>query len=235
MSKWPKQLPELTAQQLWIKDDFMRHWHEVLPRRYGLIETFNHGYPLRHRPSGSRVLEIGAGLGEHIAWEDLGELQYWALELRPEMAALIRQRYPTVTVVQGDCQHPVDLPDGYFDRVLAIHVLEHLPNLPAAVREVHRVLSPAGEFVAVIPCEGGLAYSLARRISAQRIFESRYGVKYDWCIQSEHINVPLEIREELAPYFETVGEAYFPLRIPLVSLNLAIGLRLRPRPSNPAS
>ena len=42
----------------------------------------------------------------------------------------------------------------------------------------------------VIPCEGGLAYSLARRISAQRIFEKRYGMSYRFFIESEHINVP---------------------------------------------
>ena len=45
----------------------------------------------------------------------------------------------------------------------------------------------------VIPCEGGLAYSLARRVSAQRIFEKRYGMSYRFFIESEHINVPREI------------------------------------------
>ena len=29
--------------------------------------------------------------------------------------------------------------DGYFDRILAVHVLEHLPNLPAAIRECYRL------------------------------------------------------------------------------------------------
>lgn len=231
MTKWPKQLPDLTPEQVRIKDDFMRHWHEVLPNRYGIIERFNHGYPLRRRPGGQRILEIGAGLGEHIAWEDLNGLEYWALELRPEMAARIRQRFPAAHVLQGDCQRRIDFPDGYFDRILAIHVLEHLPNVPAAVGEIHRLLAADGEFVVLIPCEGGLAYSLARRISAQRIFEKRYRIKYDWCIQSEHINVPAEIRQELAPYFEAIDVTYFPLRIPSVPLNLVIGMRLRPRKS----
>ena len=54
-----------------------------------------------------------------------------------------------------------------------------------------------GRFIAVIPCEGGLAYWMARRLSAQRIFERRYGTSYKWCIRSEHINVPREIRAEL--------------------------------------
>lgn len=229
MSKWPKQLPRLTSEQVRIKDDFMQHWHEVLPQRYGIIEKFNHGYSVRPSPHGGRVLEVGAGLGEHIAWEDLANLEYYALELRPEMAAVIRRRYASVTVIEGDCQKRIDLPDQYFDRALAIHVLEHLPNLPAAIREVHRLLKPTGEFLAVIPCEGGLAYSLARRISAQRIFEKRYRMRYDWFIQSEHINVPDEIRAELKPYFDTVDVTYFPLKVPVTTLNLVIGMRMKRR------
>ena len=108
-------------------------------------------------------------------------------------------------------------------------MLEHLPNLPAAVAEIHRLLKPGGRFVVVIPCEGGLAYSLARRVSAQRVFEKRYGMSYRWCIESEHINVPSEIIEECRPYFEITRRRYFPLRVPLTAPNLVIGLELAPR------
>ena len=77
--------------------------------------------------------------------------------------------------------------------MLAIHVLEHLPDLPAALDEVARVLAPDGRFVAVIQCEGGVAYALARRLTAKRLFEREFGRDYDWFIRSEHINVPWEI------------------------------------------
>jgi hypothetical protein len=30
--------------------------------------------------------------------------------------------------------------DGFFDRVIAVHVLAHLPKLPAAIRETCRLL-----------------------------------------------------------------------------------------------
>ena len=66
MSKWPKQLPELTDEQRRIKDDWMKYWLGVLPNRYAAIERFNHGYPVRSCRPGGRVLEIGAGVGEHI-------------------------------------------------------------------------------------------------------------------------------------------------------------------------
>lgn len=227
-TKWPKQLLALSDEQRRIKDDFMKHWHEVLPRRYGLVEKFNHGYPARRHRNG-RILEIGAGLGEHIEYEDLNGVDYYALEMRENMAAEIRRRFPGVHAITGNCEERIGFPDGSFDRILAIHVLEHLPNLPAAIREVRRLLKPDGDFIVVIPCEGGLAYSLARRISAQRIFEARYKTSYEWFIRTEHINVPSEILAELEPHFHIVGREFFPLRIPSITLNLVIGLTLRPR------
>ena len=87
-----------------------------------------------------------------------------------------------------------------------------------------------GVFSVVIPCEGGLAYSLARRISAQRMFERRYpGQSYRWLISREHINRPHEVLEELNPYFVVEHRSFFPLLVPVVSVNLCIGLTLRPR------
>jgi SAM-dependent methyltransferase len=231
MSKWPKLLPVLTSEQVRIKDDWMRYWLGILPSRYAAIERFNHGYPARRTRPGERILEVGAGLGEQIAHQDLTGLDYHAIELRPEIAEDLRRRHPGVTVEVGDCQASLPYPDAHFDRVVAIHVLEHLPDLPSALREFHRVLRPGGEFCVVIPCEGGLAYELARTISSRRLFRKRYGMSYDFCIQSEHLNRPAEILEELAPLFLPRDSTYFPLHLPSVAINLVIGLALTPRPA----
>jgi SAM-dependent methyltransferase len=231
---WPKTFPPLSPAQELIRDDFMKYWHEVLPRRFGVIDRFNHTYPLRHRPETfQRTLEIGAGIGEHIEYEHLTEEQereYYALELRENMGAEIRRRFPRVRTLIGDCQKRLLCAEDYFDRVLAIHVLEHLPNLPAAVRELHRVCSKDhGILSIVIPCEGSLAYTLARRCSAQRIFEKRYKQSYKWFIEREHINRPREILAELDPYFEAIDKTFFPLRVPALFCNLVIGMTLKPR------
>jgi SAM-dependent methyltransferase len=232
-ARWPKQLPELSSEQKRISDDFMKYWHEVLPRRYGIVDDFNHRYPVRHAPVGfRRTLEIGAGIGEHLKYETLSQEQrqnYYALELRQNMADQIRARYPEAQVVVGDCQAKLDLPDGYFDRILAVHVLEHLPNLPATVKEMHRLCDPnRGVFSVVIPCEGSAAYAVARRLSAQRIFEKRYRQSYRWFIEREHINRPDEIMAVLRTRFDVVHRAFFPLPIALLAANLCIGLTLRP-------
>jgi len=236
ISKWPKTLPPLTPEQVRISDDFMKLWHEVLPRQFGLVETFNHNFPVRHSPGGFRTtLEIGAGLGEHLRHERLSaeqEQNYYALELRENMAAQIRAHFPRVHAVVGDCQQRLGFPDRFFDRIVAVHVLEHLPNLPGCIREAWRLLQqPGGRFLVVIPTEGSPAYTLARKLSAERVYKKAYGGDYSWFYRREHINLAPEILAELHPYFTVESKRCFPLPfLPFVFCNLCIGLSLRPRP-----
>jgi SAM-dependent methyltransferase len=227
-NKWPKKIPELTSRQLEIREDFVKHWLAVLPNKYNIIEKFNHGFPQNKGFfDNCNTLEIGAGLGEHIKYEPVNSQSYTAMELREDLAKEIQRRYPEVKTIVGDCQEKINAGDGSFDRILAIHVLEHLPNLPAALNEIKRVLNPSkGKFIVVIPCEGGIAYNLARDISARKIFEKKYNEKYDWFVKTEHINYPEEILEELNKLFTIQKVSYFPLKIPSVSLNLCIGLVL---------
>ncbi|RQG99811.1 class I SAM-dependent methyltransferase [Paraburkholderia dinghuensis] len=233
-SKWPKVFPPLTPEQKWISDDFMKYWHEVLPARYGIVNSFNHGYAVRHAPPGFvRTLEIGCGDGEHLEYETLSDAQrknYHAIDIRQNMVDALKQRFPDVNAHVSDCQARMPFEDGYFDRVLAIHVLEHLPNLPEAVKELHRLCDKErGVLSVVIPCEGGLAYGMARKISAERIFRKRYKQSYSWFIGREHINVPSEILAEITPYFEVESSSYFPIPAPAIFCNLCIGLTFKPR------
>ena len=234
-TKWPKVLRDLTPEEQAVHDDFMRRWHEVLPRRYGMVERFNHSFPVHYSQPGFRAtIEIGAGLGEHLSHEHLSadqERSYVAVELRDNMAERISEAHPRVQTIVGDCQARLPFEDGSFDRYLAIHVLEHLPNLPACIAEAWRLLDKdRGQFLAVIPCEGGAAYSLARKISAQRMFERTYGMPYERFISREHINRPHEILAELSSFFTVDTRRYFPFAfLPSTEVNICIGLAMRPR------
>jgi SAM-dependent methyltransferase len=227
--RWPKVVPPLNPGQRAIADDFMKHWHEVLPRRYGLIERFNHIYPLGSLPSTGylRTLEVGAGIGGHLAFEPLERQEYHCIELRPAMAAEIGRRYPAVVTVTGDCQERIPYPDAFFDRVVVIHVLEHLPDLPRAVDEIARVLKHDGALSVVLPCDPGLLYEIARKVSAERLFRKRYHLPYRWFVRREHINSPAEIRSVIGKRFRLTDLTYFPFRVPVANLNLCIGLTAR--------
>jgi SAM-dependent methyltransferase len=229
--RWPKRVAPLSPEQERISDDFMKHWHEVLPHRYGAVEKFNHSYPLRILPKLPhwRTLELGAGIGGHLRFEPLDRQEYHCLELRESMAAEIRRRYPSVTTVTGDCQKRIPYADAFFDRVVVIHVLEHLPDLPGAIEEAHRVLKPGGLFSVALPCDPGLLYEFARKISAERIFKARYKLPYGWLIRREHLNSPAEILEVVKRRFTIFDRSFFPFLVPVIHMNLCIGLTARKR------
>ncbi|HEY1793742.1 MAG TPA: class I SAM-dependent methyltransferase [Opitutaceae bacterium] len=227
----------MTPEQKRISDEFMKLWHQELPARFGIVEKFNHNFPVRHsRPGFLTTVEIGAGLGEHMHYERLTaeqEANYHAIELRENMSAEIRKRFPKIKAITGDCQARLDFADGTVDRYIAVHVLEHLPDLPACIREAYRILDKKkGQLLVVIPCEGSPAYSLARKISAERVYNRHFKGGYTWFISREHINRPHEILAELDPYFELEKRVLFPLPIlPFIFNNLCIGLVLKPRPA----
>src|SRR4051812_40438616 len=71
-NKWPKMPPPLTREQADLADDWMQHWHQMLPKSFGLIEKFNHDYLLKHHPAGQiRMLEREAGIVAHGQREEL--------------------------------------------------------------------------------------------------------------------------------------------------------------------
>lgn len=232
--KWPKYFAPLSPEQIAISNDFMKYWHEVLPKRYGIVDEFNHRYVVKNAPKYfTRTLEIGAGNGEHLKYESLSSEQrknYHAVDIRENMILELRKNHPDIQSRVSDCQNRMAFEDHFFDRILAIHVLEHLPNLPTAVKEMHRVCHPVrGTLQIVIPCEGSLAYGIARKISAQRLFEKRYKQSYKWLIEREHINLPHEIFEELSPFFEIQSSSFFPLPIKMEFCNLCIGATFKPK------
>ncbi len=230
MSKtsWPKSVRELTDEQRRIQDDWMRYFHEHQPHEHARVVRFNHGYAARSNRPG-RTIDIGAGLGEHLRYEDLTLQEYHAVELREDMAKSIRQEFPSVVTVVADCQRRLPYDNATFDRALAIHVLEHLPDLPAALREIRRLLKPDGVLSVVIPCEGGLGYSLGRGLTVQRVFEKKYKTDYKWHVESDHVNNAREVIRELHSQFSVTDSTYFPTRLPVVDLNLLVGLTCVPR------
>jgi SAM-dependent methyltransferase len=161
-SVWPKQRAVLTADQQATLEDWYEHWLGLMPQQFKPIVRFNNSYPLRTYFPNAKTLEIGAGVGEHLHHEEWKNQEYKALELRANLAHDISHNFPGVQVLVGDCEKRIDIADHSLDRVIAIHVLEHLANLPAALDEIQRILKPGGKFSIVIPCEGGFGYALGR-------------------------------------------------------------------------
>src|SRR5262249_48337004 len=155
---------------------------------------------------------------------------YISVERRENMADEFKRRWPKAKVTLADCQEHITYPEGYFDRVIAIHVLEHLYNLPAALKETYRLLNKErGQLLAILPCEGGLGYILGRKFTTERMFVKRYKMPYKWSIEAEHPNTASEVIFELKKFFSIEHQSWYPMLVPSVNLNLCIGLALKPR------
>src|SRR5947208_164089 len=103
--RWPKRVPVLSPQQEEAREKFMMLWHQQLPSRYWFIEKFNHGYVagLPVRP-GSKTLEIGAGIGGHLEFENLAIQEYHCLEYRENFCDELRKILPVSQVHQGNIE-----------------------------------------------------------------------------------------------------------------------------------
>ena len=94
-------------------------------------------------PPGSRVLETGCGNGKTLAAMTAGGWITVGVDSSPHAVRLAASGESPVVV--GDiCALPFS--DATFDAVFCWHVLGHLPGpeMPAAARELFRVLKPGG-------------------------------------------------------------------------------------------
>jgi SAM-dependent methyltransferase len=101
---------------------------------------------------GKRVLDAGCGAGYGSA--ELAERaeRVTAIDIAPEAVAYARAHYalPNLAYEQASC---TELPygDGVFDLVVAFEVIEHLENWREFLKEVRRVLAPAGQLIVSTP------------------------------------------------------------------------------------
>jgi len=103
---------------------------------------------LRH-PWRGRLLDIGCGNGEFLAraralgWEVAG------IEPDPTAARIARERFG-IDILASSLQEARLEPES-FDAVTLSHVIEHLIDPPATLRECGRVLKPGGRLVLATP------------------------------------------------------------------------------------
>lgn len=102
------------------------------------------------RASG-RTLELAIGTGLNLAVFP-AEVHLTGVDLTREMLEGARRRARVigraVALCEGDAQ-ALPFPDACFDTVLATYAMCSVPDLPATIAEVRRVLRPAGALILV--------------------------------------------------------------------------------------
>jgi 2-polyprenyl-3-methyl-5-hydroxy-6-metoxy-1,4-benzoquinol methylase len=117
--------------QYWWSNRF----YAILARRYG--------------QRGSRLLEIGSGLGHLVGQlEDsfltvAADINHWALKESLNVA-------PRTSHAASSAEE-LPFADGTFGVVIIKHVVEHLPHSERAIAEIGRVTAPGGTLILATP------------------------------------------------------------------------------------
>jgi 2-polyprenyl-3-methyl-5-hydroxy-6-metoxy-1,4-benzoquinol methylase len=115
-------------------------------RQYGMAKRCR--VVTDRRPPG-RLLDVGCGTGLFLdamrrrGWEVHGE------DMTPVAARLARERFG-LEVFEGTLEQ-ARYPDQHFDAVTLWNVIEHVPDPPATIREIGRILRPGGLIVMGTP------------------------------------------------------------------------------------
>ncbi|MBI2283788.1 MAG: class I SAM-dependent methyltransferase [Bacteroidetes bacterium] len=118
---------------------------------------------LTYAPKGN-FLDLGFGLGEELAlFSQLG-FSVFGTEFDQDCIQFIQPILPNATLFQGDLLE-TGYPDNFFDVIHMYHVIEHLLDPNAYIRELNRILKPGGILIIGTPDIGSAAYKIFRLLN----------------------------------------------------------------------
>jgi arsenite methyltransferase len=127
-----------------------------------------------HLADGEVVVDSGCGNGlltQEIARAVGLSGRVVGVDPSVDMRGLALERcaaFPTVSIEDGTAD-ALPLQDSEAHKAVCVQVLEYLADIPAAVREAHRVLRPGGRFVAVDTGFGTLDWSSEDEARMRRV------------------------------------------------------------------
>lgn len=128
--------------------DYDREYTDNSPAGYALRVRQRKVLRLFDQPGGD-VLDVGCGPGV-MAGEMLSRgCRFWGVDPSPGMIAIARTRFgdgDRTRFLQADAAG-LDFPDQSFDAVLCMGVIDSVPDGPAAIHEMTRVLKPGGTLI----------------------------------------------------------------------------------------
>jgi ubiquinone/menaquinone biosynthesis C-methylase UbiE len=189
----------------------MRASHKLVEKAHSDESEFN------------RVLEIGAGTGEHVKFVRHKFEEYILSDLDQKTLDVAESKLKNqhADKLKFDCQEGSELrySDNSFDRVIATHVLEHIYQPHLALKEWARVVRDGGVLSILIPTDPGLAWRLGRHLGPRKNAISQ-GISYDYVMAREHVNSCNNLIAILRHYFPDAKESWWPFPVPSIDLNL---------------
>lgn len=95
-----------------------------------------------------KILDVGCGTGALL--KELGDYgEVHGIDFSSEAIDFCKSR--GVVNVEKSILETITYPNGYFDLVLALDVLEHVPDDSKGISEIYRVLKPGGTVIIFVP------------------------------------------------------------------------------------
>lgn len=108
-------------------------------------------YALADLPDHSRVLDVGCGIGDLVRMLSDRSLRSTGVDISMHSLTIALAASPKGGAYAAASADRLPFPDGTFDALISIEVLEHLPDDRAGAIEMARVLKPNGLLVASVP------------------------------------------------------------------------------------
>jgi len=99
--------------------------------------------------SGLRMLDYGCGPGPYLSYFRSRGVRISGAEIEPAIVATCRAAGFDTALI--DSPERIPFPDGEFDVVYLMQVIEHLPLPHQFFQELHRILRPSGEVYLAMP------------------------------------------------------------------------------------
>ena len=146
----------------WVKDYYRDEetydWVDVADNLRGLESFFHRNRRrvirdlVKRFSAGRPMLDAGCGTGLNLQGLPEGST---GLDLNPRNLAMVRERLPLHTAVEGDLE-AMPFADASFATVICTEVLEHVPDPRLALREIRRVLKPGGVLIGSVPARSAI-------------------------------------------------------------------------------
>jgi len=193
--------------QAWV----MRKSHSLLEKPFGADQHF------------PRVVEIGAGTGEHVGFVRHRFDNYTLTDLDPKTLAVARskvgEQFVGKLTFEAQTAERLTYADDSFDRLVASHVLEHIHRPHLAIKEWRRVVRNGGLLSILIPTDPGVAWRVGRHLGPRKHAIAQ-GIAYDYVMAREHVNSCNNLIALLRHYFSERKEAWWPLPVASIDMNL---------------